>query len=71
MPILDEGFFEVLSKKTTIDMIAKRYKLSSDWVDGNYCIIFKTRSPMHCHSKALIWNLGTMSQMIEKHRTGK
>ena len=71
MPILDEGFSEFLSKQTTIDMIAKRFDLSTDYVDGNYSLIFKTRPPMHWDSKVLLWKFGTMSQMIEKHATGQ
>ena len=66
-----KGFSGLLSKKTTIDMIAKRYGLTSDYVDGNYSIIFRTRPPMHWDSNVLVWKFGTMSQMIEKHVTGK
>ena len=45
-------------------MIAKRYELSADYVDGNYSIIFKTRPPMHWDSKVLVWKFDIMSQMI-------
>ena len=66
-----KGFSESLSKKTTIDLIAKRYGLKSNWVDGKYSILFKTRPPMHWDSQLSIWKFGTMSQMVERQMTGK
>ena len=62
---------DVLAKHQTIDLIAHRYKLKSDWVDGKYCIFFKTRSPMHWDSQLLIWKFGPMSQMVERQISGK
>ena len=52
---------DVLSKQQTIDMIADRYKLERGWVDGKYCIIFKTRPLIHWDNQLLIWKFGTMS----------
>ena len=52
-------------------MIADQYKLDRGWVDGKYCIIFKTRPPIHCDNQLLIWKFGTMSQMIERQISGK
>ena len=62
--ISQKGFSDVLSKKTTIDMIAKRYGLTRNWVDGRYSIIFKTRPPMHWDSQLSIWRFGIMSQIL-------
>ena len=69
--ISQKGFSELLSKKTTIDLIAERYGLKSNWVDGKYSIIFKTRPPMHWDSQLSIWRFGIMSQMIERQMIGK
>ena len=69
--VSQKGFSEVLSKKTTIDMIAKRYGLTSNWVDGNYSIIFKTRPPMHWDSQSSTWKFGTMLQIVERQMIGK
>ena len=65
-----KGFSDVLSKHETIDMIAHRYKLKSEWVDGKYCILFKLRPPMYWDSQLLIWKFGTMSQMVERQISG-
>ena len=37
-----KGCSEIRSKKITIDLIAKRYGLKSDWVDIKYSLLFKT-----------------------------
>ena len=66
-----KGLFEVLSKKTTIDPIAQRYGFKSEWVDGRYSILFKTRPPMHLDSQLSTWKFGNMSQMVERQMSGK
>ena len=67
----EQYFSDVLSKKTTIDLIAKRYGLKVEYVDGSYCVVFRTRPPMHWDNRLRIWKFGTMSQMIEKAQIEK
>ena len=52
-------------------MIADRYKVECGWIDGNYCIIFKTRPPIYWDGKRLVWKCGTMSHLVEKQISGK
>ena len=62
---------EVISNHSTIDMVAKRYGIKSDWVNGYYSIIFKTRPPMHWDADYKVWRFGIMSQLIENETTGR